>query len=212
MNLNLDTGQWVVIGLSAFLFIWYFAANAYSRQRGVAAYRWLYRALEGFGKIQAEWIGASSAGARLVVSKASKPFQRVEAVYLLEPREFLPYWAFSRLRGKRDEVVVKITLRFSPKTTLEVRRDSGHQSPNTSNGTGKSIHLLDGFEMIYDGPEDQRLIDGLKAFLSDQGASVRMITLQREAPHLVIHAKLSPVLHSPAESYLDGLQAWFQDS
>ena len=85
MNFDLDLGQWIVIGLSAFLLLWYFLVNSISRKRGTAISRWLFRCLESVGEISnAEWIGASNMGARLTVKKAKNPFRRVEAHYLLE--------------------------------------------------------------------------------------------------------------------------------
>ena len=217
MNFDLDIGQWIVIALSAFLFIWFFAANSYNRRRGIATYRWLYRALEELGEIaHAEWIGASNAGARLLVKKAVKPFRRVEAIYLLEPREFPPYWAFSRLRGKRDEVVVKITLRSAPKGTIEARRESGRRTlqkpPGEIESTTSSVQSVGGFELICDNQDDARLLDGLKTFLTDYGATVNRISLQSEAPHLVIHSRLSPILHSPADAYFSLMRNWFQEN
>lgn len=218
MNFDLDIGQWIVIVLSAILVAWFFAANAYNRRLGVATYRWLYQALQPLGTInQAEWIGASNAGARLRIEKANKPYRRIEAVYLLEPREFPPYWLFSRLRGKQDEVVVKLTLRAAPKTTLHIMRKPGHLAPETSsvesNVASKSDHSFENnYTLVSDGPEDARILLQIKDFLRDHQASVNTITLQREAPHLVIHSRLKPLLSSSVESYFSPLPEWFQNN
>jgi hypothetical protein len=217
MNFDLNIGQWIVIVLSAFLFVWFFAANSYNRRRGIAAYRWLRQALEEMGNsIHAEWIGASSAGARLMIEKASRPFRRVEAIYLLEPREFPPYWAFSRLRGKRDEVVIKITLRTAPKGGFEIRRDAGRRNPKMGPGetgpTLMSVRSGEKYMIISDGQNEGRLLEAVETFLADHPASIESISLQPKVPHLVLHARLAPLLRSPAEAYFTPLQNWFQDN
>ena len=210
MNFDLDLGQWVVIVLSAFLSIWYFTANSLNRRRGIATYRWLYRSLEEIGKISiAEWIGSSNIGARLVVKKAAKPFRHVEARYLLEPREFLPYWLFSRLRGKRDEVVIQVTLRTSPKANLEItNREKGHQAKKSLAGN----QVPQGYQNEYTDPEEVHVRNVVETFLTEYGSTVEKLIVQQEAPHLTIHTKIKSLLRSPAESYFRTLLTLFQDS
>lgn len=210
MNFDLDLGQWIVIALSAFLLIWYFSANSSNRRRGISIYRWLYRCLETVGNVSiAEWIGSSNIGARLSVKKAAKPMRHVEARYLLEPREFLPYWFFSRLRGKRDEVVLQITLRTAPKANFEItNRKSEHliKNPLAEN------QVPQGFQNTSTVPEDDHLRNVLDTFIGEYGPSVEKIIIRREAPHLTIHTRIKPLLLLPAESYLGTLLSLFQDS
>ena len=216
MKIDLDLGQWLVIGLSAFLFVWYFAANSLNRKRSTETFRWLRRALEPVGDISnAEWIGASNMGARVTIKKAAKPFRRVEVHYLLEPREFPPYWLFSRLRGQRDSVVVNYTLRVAPKGRLEIQRKTALRNPKTDPADGESAWMdLSGekFQVISNGQQDAKLIEAVEAFLTDRSASIESICLQPEAPHLVFHTRLVPLLRSPAESYFSPVQNWFQES
>jgi hypothetical protein len=215
MEFDLDLGQWIVVGLSAFLFVWYIGASSLNRRRGIATYRWLYRSLEAVGKIaHSEWIGSSGAGARLLVDKASRPFRRVEALYLLEPREFLPYWILSRLQGKRDVIIVTVTLRSAPKTMLEIEPAKGRVPKSTPTGD-QSLTLggepaLAGFRFTVEGVEDGRLLEGVRTFLRENGAEVRRISLRQEAPHLEIRAGLKPIMNVPAESFLTLLRDWFQ--
>jgi len=210
MDFDLDLGQWVVIALSAFLFIWYFSANSLNRRRGIATYRWLYRSLEAVGKVSiAEWIGSSNMGARLVVKKAAKPFRHVEARYLLEPREFLPYWLYSRLKGKRDEVVIQVTLRTALKANFEITNQAiEHQSkkPLTSNQVPQDSQYAN------TDSEEIHLRTALETFLAEYGLTTERIIVQREAPHLTLHARIKPLLQSPAESFFRNLLTLFQDS
>ncbi len=215
MEFDLDLGQWIVVGLSAFLFVWYIGANSLNRRRGIATYRWLYRCMEAVGEItHSEWIGSSGAGARLAVEKPSRPFRRVEALYLLEPREFLPYWILSYLQGKRDVVVVKITLRSVPKVTLEVEPAKGRGAKQPlaggKNQAPERHQPVEGFHVSTEGPGDAQVMEGVSVFLRDYGAGVKVISLRQEAPHLEIRASLKALTGLPAEGFLLPIRGWFQ--
>lgn len=207
---NLNLGQWIVIGLSAVMLAWYFAANAINRNRGVAIYRWLYHSLEEVGKITtAEWFGSSSSGGRLLVEKPARPFRRLEAVFLLERREFLPYWIIKHLQGWRDEVHIKAVLRASPKLDLVVARQK-----NPSQAAPSDDRIPAGFKLL---PDDQAatenlptpILEGLKAFLSGNGSYVQKITLRSVSPHIEIDALMNPMLDASPATLFKSLQECF---
>lgn len=204
MDLDLNLGQWIIIGLSAFLFVWFFIASAANRKQGIAIYRWLRRALGAYGDVsQAEWIGASNMGARLLVDKAASPLRRARARYLLEPREFLPYWLASRLRGKRDRVVIQLDLRRPPSATLEIGRVSGRRAETAGSAEG----MPPGFQLLRAEGDSAPLLEGVQGFLASQGATVERLLLQRQAPHLELEAWPKPLLRAPADAYLSALIA-----
>lgn len=208
--MNFNTGQWTVIGLSFFLFIWYFAANSLNRRRGIAIYRWLHRGMEEIGKISvAQWIGSSNMGAHLLVKKAAKPFRHVEARYLLEPREFLPYWLFTRLKGKRDEVVIQITLRSTPKVNFEINNWK-IRNPTKKSITGNPISQ--GSQDAQVNPEEAHIKTLLEKFFIEYGSTVEKMIFQHEAPHLIIYTRIKSLLRSPAELYFRTLLSLFQES
>lgn len=207
MPFDLDLGQWIVIALSGFLFVWYILAGSANRKKGLATYRWLRQGLESLGHISsAEWIGASNMGARMVVARPAKPFRRVEAHYLLEPREFLPYWLYSTLGGKREEVVIKITLRMTPTANLEISRRAG----------GKNVPAAErippDFQVLRAEHVDPPLRSAVEAFLGEKGASVKKILLQDQVPHIELHARVKPLLQFSPEAYFGEMLSWVQAS
>ncbi|MBN1148686.1 MAG: hypothetical protein JXA78_15610 [Anaerolineales bacterium] len=217
MNLDLDLGQWIVIGLSAFLLAWYFALGSSSRRRGISAYRWLRTGLETLGQVSdPQWIGSPGSGARVSVAKAAKPFRNVEAIYLLEPREFLPYWLFSRLQGRRDQVIIKAALRSAPKQAIQVTRDTSHKAGQTSLDDQMSVlepgQAPKGFQIQFDGPQDSRLLQEITTFLGKHGDTLDRLNIQRQSPQLEIKARFAPLLRSSAEAYFESMQAWFQEA
>jgi hypothetical protein len=207
MQIDLDLGQWIVIALSGFLFIWYILANSGNRTRGIATYRWLRRGMESLGKISsAEWVGASNVGVRLVTAKPAKPFRRVEAHYMLEPREFLPYWLFSYLRGKRDEVVIKIALRMTPRGSLEIRRAAGRSKPPAKD----QIHP--DFQVTHADLDDAQLMAKVEAFLDKNATTINRITFQHQVPHIELHARLQPLIRTSPESFFTEILNWYPSS
>ena len=119
----METGQMVIIVISILMGVWYVVGASINRKRGVATYQWLQAELEQIGKItEAKWIGSSGSGARLLIGSASKPYRRVEVIFLLESREIMPLWIFNRIRGKQDEMVLKANLRKVPLQEIEVAR------------------------------------------------------------------------------------------
>lgn len=208
MDFDLNTGEWIVIGLSAFLFAWYFFATAANRKKGLAAYRWLRQGLEALGNVsQAEWIGAANMGARLAVKNSRKPFRKVDAHYLLEPREFLPYWVFSRLRGRREEMVIKVTLRSSPTNTWELKRIAPRQHKKLP----PDQRMLGDFQILGNG-QASPVSNRLQAFLTAYKPLIDRMYLQPQAPHLEIHARLNPISDIVAVSFFEALLACFQST
>lgn len=208
MNFDLDIEQWIVIGLSFFLFVWYILIGALNRKQGIAIFRWLRNGLSELGYVSsAEWIGASNMGARLTVKKANTPFRRVEAHYLLEPREFLPYWLINRLRGKRDEVSVRLTLRIAFQGKLEiVRSPSRDVKPRPE---VEQIHP--DFQVVNLDLEDTQIITKVKEFLAEYGPGVEKISLRHETPQIEIMVRIKILGVVPPESYFKSVQTLFQD-
>jgi hypothetical protein len=211
---NLNLGQWIVIGLSAVMLVWYFAANAINRRRGVAAYRWLYHSLEEVGKItRSEWFGSSSSGGRILVEKPARPFRRLEAVFLLERREFLPYWIIKHLQGWRDEVNIKVSLRSSPKLDLVIASTkSARQRTSSGDQIIAGFQVLPADQASQSPPEkyQERLLEGITAFLNENRSFVNRITLRSASPHVEIDALLSPMLDASPQKLFTTLQECFQ--
>jgi len=208
---NLNLGQWIVIGLSAFMLAWYFGANAVNRNRGVAAYRWLYHSLEGVGKITtAEWFGSSSSGGRLLVEKPSRPFRRLEAVFLLERREFLPYWIVKHIQGWRDEVKIKIDLQTSPKLDLVIAH-----TENPKSASSATDPIPPGYEILpSDGSPHQTdlapLLEKLAPFLRANASYIQNLTIRPTSPHIEISGRLNPMLSASPSALFTSLQEIFQ--
>jgi len=191
----MDTGQTIVIVLCAILGVWYFLAAVYNRRRGLKTFDWLRSGLESLGKLsEAKWIGSSGSGARLVVGSPSAPFQRVEVIYLLESREILPLWIFNHLRGKRDEIILKASLRSGPAQEIEAARKTDAEFIKIvaadDRRTFETVPAPEGFEIVVRSRKEDDLPTRMNDFLERYEGAVWRVSLQRKAPHLILRANL----------------------
>ena len=209
----MDLGQQIVIIVSIFLVVWYLIFATINRRRGIAMYYWLREGLQVLGDIdESSWIGSSGSGARLVVGKAQKPFKRVEMVYLLESREILPLWIFNRIRGKRDEIILKATLRSAPVLEVEVARAGDRQMEDMIAKEKQKPYTTtasqDNFAIAQRGRPDEVELKRLEAFLNQYQANLFRISLQRSSPHLILRSYLPDPKTESAEDFFNSLRTW----
>jgi len=206
----MDLGQQIVIVLSIILVVWYVLFSYLNRRRGIATYYWLREGLGELGEInEAEWIGSSGSGARLVVSNAKNPFRRIEVVYLLQTREVPPLWVFNILRGKRDTLILKAALKSKPKQELEVARkgERGFETllENEKNRPYVQVSAPEGYLMAFRGKEEELFLERLRSFLSQYPDIVRQISLQRKKPHLILQTNLPDLGGATAKELFSAL-------
>lgn len=207
----MDLGQWIAIGLSALMGLWFGVGTFYNRRRGIDTYRWLQSGLQSLGKVsEASWIGSSASGARLVVGGAASPFRRVEVIFLLESREILPLWVFNRIRNKQDEMILKAALRSVPAQEIEVFRRRDRQAQTLLAQSGNRGHQPEtiggGYQMIPGLEHDSKLANGIAAFLDKYPRAIRRISFQRKTPHLMLRVDLPPLRDQAAESFFRSMQ------
>lgn len=207
----MDLGQWIVIGLSILMGVWFGVGSYYNRRRGIATYRWIQGGLKRLGKIsEAAWIGSAGSGARLVVGSAEVPFRRIEVVFLLESREILPLWLFNRVRNKQDEMILKAGLRSAPAEQIELSRGEDRQVRAMIAGSGsqsfEQLPAQKGFLLAYRGRQNPELVERLTAFLDRFPHAIRRVSIQRQKPHLMIRADLPALRDGSAEEFFKALQ------
>lgn len=211
----MNLGQWIVIGLSALLVIWYFGASMFNRRRGIATYQWLRRGLEQVGeKIEGQWLGSSGTGAKLTIPRADKPFRKLQTMYVLETREILPYWILTHLSGKRDKLTITATLRKTPQIKVVVGRTN--QSKDTSliqedqKQTYEQLQAPEDFAILWQGPADPESEQRLMDFLNQTGAPIERISLGGKSPHLEIRLRIKSLEATPPVSFFSNLRSWLE--
>ncbi len=193
MELNL--GQWVVIGICAILILGYIRGYYYNRQRAGQVIAWLREGLETLGPVSTgDKLPGMASGGRLEVKRASPPLKRVEAVYLLAPRENLLFWLFHLLQGKRDELILWITYQSKPEQNLEVARRGDRQFESRLKDTEKkALSVSDGPHGLRFASEPKKggaLVGKVQSLLEQYGSSVYRLALRDNKPHLFLRVNL----------------------
>lgn len=188
------TAQTAIILLSLLLalgFVWGLSVN---RRLARQFYRELRQTLEGWGRIAgARWLGGATSGIQVTVEEARAPWRRIEAIALLEPREFLPIWVWARwARGQRDALLLRITLRRQPRVEWEWRAATwqplrGFPPPRPEEGF--TPYTLQGYQGWSRPQVEQQEAQQWQDLLQTYSGSLRALSLRRQKPHLILEVR-----------------------
>jgi hypothetical protein len=202
----METGQWIAIGLSVGLGAWFVGGFLWNRRQGETILRWLREGLAQFGALdEIERAGRPANAFRLAAGRARAPFQRAEAIFLLEPRENLPLWLYKRLQGQRDELILRFTLRAAPGFEVETARAEDQEFRKQISGEPKRPYQLvpgpHGFEIAHRGKLDSDGGNSLRSFLEQYGSAITRLSIHHKEPHLLLRARLPFLLTCPPEAF-----------
>ncbi|MBN1535694.1 MAG: hypothetical protein JW908_03095 [Anaerolineales bacterium] len=209
--MQLDIGQWIVIVICAVLIAGYAYGYYANRQLAERVVAWLHPGLRRWGKVTAgERLGGMATGGRLLVKNASAPIQDIEAVFLLSPRENMLFWLFDRLRGRQDELILKINLRDAPKKNLWLEAGRRNDRDFRETVEKEKYTLIDplanGLQIaVVD--QDTPMKEPVKKFLERYAHQLMRLSLRKQKPHWVIRARLKPMLQHSMEDLLTDLSA-----
>src|SRR5438094_2623088 len=114
-------GLAVALGLGLLLVAWYWAGNELMRRRAHRLALWSKRVIDPLGGSQTiRWLGGQAF--RLEVEGATAPFRSLALTGLVESWDVPMVWAWNRLHGRRDMVLMQASLRQQPIWGLEVFR------------------------------------------------------------------------------------------
>lgn len=200
--------EMMLVAFGLFLVLWYLGASMFNRQRGIRIFRWLQTGLKALGgEVSARWLGSSGSGAQITVHKANPPFKQVEIICLLAARELLPLFLVNLLRGKRDQLILKLTLRAMPQGEAEIvraRSSQARQLRTESKAPWQVEDLADGLVLGIRGREGQTLRSALAPLLQRHGPRIQSVSWSKHTPHLIIVLMLSGLYEaggSAAELY-----------
>ena len=209
MELNL--GQWVVIVICAFLILGYIRGFYYNRQQAGKVLAWLQEGLKIFGPVSAgEKLPGMATGGRLEVKRGAAPVRRVEAVYLLAPRENLLFWLFHVLQGKRDELILWITYQSKPEQDIEVARPGDRQFESRLKASDKKALTISegprGLQFASEQKKDSMLAGKVQSMLEQYGMTIYRLALRENKPHLFLRVNLRVMQLVPAPEFFSTLR------
>jgi hypothetical protein len=193
MQLNL--GQWVVIIIAAVLILGYILGYFYNRQRAEQIFIWLKQGLSTLGEVSlGEKLPGMATGGRLEVNQAAAPLKRVEAVYMLAPRENLLFLIFHLLQGRGDELIVWINYQSKPEQCVEVARKGDRQFEKRLKDKEKpALSIVDvnrGLQIAVEEIPGALQAGKVQSFLQHYPSTVIRLALRPEKPHLFLRANL----------------------
>jgi hypothetical protein len=200
-----------VIGLCVLLTLWYGGGYLYNRRQGKRLFHWLEKGLGVLGgEHETGWIGSPASGARVNVIHASPPFRRLELTLLLENREMLPLWLLDHLRGKRDGLIIKATLRSPRRGEVEVvpakeRIAQGlrkEQEQPWACQTGPY-----GLVIAHRGSSTPQQVRPLEHWLEVYGMHLHRLSWRKTDPHVQLQLEVVGLLPTSSETFLADLQA-----
>jgi hypothetical protein len=195
--------QTIVIAVSALLLAWYIAAHLYNRRRGRRLRRWVEARLTALGgEREAGWIGSPASGARFNVRRADPPFRRLEATLLLANREIPLLWLVDHLRGRRDRIIIRGTLR-SPR-----RGEVWVTSSRRSDRRGEDWTWQEGphgLQIAFRGRNGRQLVTTLSPWLEAYGAHLDRFHWQKQDPHINLQLIIVGLLDTKSQAFLTDL-------
>ncbi len=211
--LTITTSQRILLVLALLMLVWYVIGTWYSRRRGIRTLSWLREGLGSLGdQVQAAWIGSAASGAKVGTTKATPPFQQLEATFMLESRELLPVWLVNLLRGKRDELIIKAHLRSPRRGEFEVVPSGGRLERSLRRRLQSSWKWEvgpHGLRIAYRGAQGRALVSAAQPLLQRYGLSLRRFAWRRDKPHLFLHIRLAGLTDCPPTEFFDELTAVF---
>lgn len=202
--MQLNTGQWVVVILAGVLILGYILGYYSNRQRAEKIIAWLRKGLSTLGSVSVgEKIPGMATGGRFEVNQASAPFKRVEAVYLLAPRDNLLFLAFHLLQGKGDELIIWVSSQSRPEQSVEVARLGDRQFAARLKAADKAkLTLMPAPKTLQAAAEEvhgARLAEKVQEFVERHQANLIRLAIRPEKPHLFLRMNLRIMSRLTAE-------------
>jgi len=180
---------------------WFAGGTIWNIRRGNAVIRWMQGGLPLLGeRTTMRWLGTTAV--EMVIAKAKSPFQKVTLIIFLEPRDVPWNWGLSRLRGRRDTLIIRTQLLASPHADVEamdrktwsgrdiLRRIVSERWTVVEPSDGNSLPIY------Y---KTSAALDRANALLDlarQSGFDVRRLSVRHTEPHFQIHLAIPSTLTS----------------
>jgi len=204
-----NIGLWVVIVLTFIFMACYYWGRRKNYKIQKDSWKLLRKHIAQYTKKVDFKTYGSSAFQISIPGRKEDLFKRLELTIALLPREIPLYYLVQKIRGKKDEVIVKTQFRTEPKFSLEVipkemkvpkRLRSKFKEIKTESFKGIS------FFSSKEGPARLLLNETpIRRRLKDLEKDLRFLSLSAETPHLIFACKLSPEVFSKIFSFIRSL-------
>jgi hypothetical protein len=199
----------LLIALLAVVMVWFTIGTQRNVSRGNRLLGWLSDGLPALGpRTTLRWLGSSVAELR--ISQPRHPYRDALVLVVLEPRDLGAFWALARRRGRRDFILLRLSLVRAPTARADLidragwtaahgRRDEPDPELHetwTDDG-GRTV------EIRHDGRSDIAALREHWTRLGHETAGAWRISIRQTVPHLEIHLLAPDPDHQDARALLD---------
>src|SRR5919106_4040952 len=199
----------LLIALLAVVMVWFTIGTQRNISRGNRLLRWLSDGLPALGpRTTLRWLGSSVAELR--ITQPRHPYREAVVMVVLEPRDLGALWALARRRGRRDFLLLRLSLVRAPTIRADVvaheawtashtRRDEPEleQREAWTDDAGRAV------ELRHDGVADLEALRGHWTRLGRLTGGSWRISVRPTVPHLEIHLLAPDPDRQQARALLD---------
>jgi hypothetical protein len=206
VKMELNLGQWVVIGISVTLILAYIRGFYYNRQRAGQILAWLEEGLKTLGPVSSgDKLPGMASGGRLEVKRAAPPLKRAETMYILAPRENPLFWLFYIIQGRHDELILWVTYQSKPEQEVEIGQPRDRQLQSRLADMDKvPLSIVTGPHRLLVATE-QNMNNVLpvvaRSFLERYSVHIYRLAIRGNKPHLFLRANLRIMEAAPARDF-----------
>jgi hypothetical protein len=204
--MQLNTGQWAVIIIAGVLILSYILGYYYNRQHAEQIFRWLKQGLSTLGEVSlGDKLPGMATGGRLEVNQAAAPIKRVEAVYLLAPRENPLFMFFHLLQQRGDELIVWVNYQAKPEQSIEIARKGDRQFNKRLQDKEKpSLSMLENLhnmQLAVSSDPASPFVERVQSFVNHNYPYIIRLAIRPEKPHLYLRTSLRIMRHISAAEF-----------
>jgi hypothetical protein len=178
------------LGVGLLLMGWYVAGNELMRRRAHRLALWSKRAIDPLGGEQRiRWLSTQAFRLEVEGPSLKTPFRSLMLTGLVESWDVPVIWAWNRLHGRRDMIMLQATLRAQPLWGLEVYRPGtvlAGDSQHLARQEGWAESDLDDLFVAAGGDAPLRLAGELVQMLEAERARLIRLAVRRQGNHLTL--------------------------
>jgi len=202
--------QYIVIVAVALFMGWFALGMIYNLRRGDAILKWMQNGLPLIGeRTSFRWLGSSVA--EMSIARARRPFQRLDTLLVLKPRDVFWMTLIALLQGRDDVLIFRAYLSTPPLLDLELA-DPKTWSGRTALGqvARRGWEATDHRGLRLMAPKGlldlaARTVDQLSAPMERLSATTVRLSLRKTAPNLEIHIPFPNPRLTDAKAYFQSL-------
>lgn len=202
--------QTIVVIAVAVMMGWFAIGMIYNLRRGDKILKWMQGGLPLIGqRTTFRWLGSSVA--EMGIAKAKRPFQRVDTLLVLKPRDIFWMTIIAYFQGRDDVLIFRTVLGTAPLLDLELadpKTWSGREA--LSKAAKRGWEATDYHSLQLMAPKGllglaRETLDKLAAPMQSLSPRVIRLSLRRTAPNMEIHLPFPDPGNTDARTYFQSL-------